>query len=560
MFDSDNSWLGIMEKYKNSVLKIRSVKGLYDIYRPQNTPRDKEYSGTGFFIDIENGLIATNCHVVANSMGLSATIPNFGEKKFNLKLISLCQEKDLAICQVSVEDRKIIIGDKDPSDIDMVFGDSIKLRETETVMTIGYPLGQKNIKFTTGVVSGFHGNEDEPCVEFYQESVEDSPSYIQITAPVNPGNSGGPLLNKEGQVVGINAAGYLYSQNIAYAIGSRTFLSIYDPMVSPIFENINIKTPFVFRTPKYAFDYCAASDDLLKQYKIHNSNISIYNPEGVYITNVYPDSVCDYIQKGDILNLIEYEDYYIHNDGNFKASDFQNISKIQNMKKNNIIAFVDKFGDCNINLACSNNTITGTKYSGVNNNFTKFNCRKFSIKELLDIVPVGSNIKFYITRITNSSPDIFKITSQFSPVTSSKILKILQCHEIQDYEIFAGISVSPLTVNHIENYSSLDCLIPKHNFIGSSLYKPKIIINQIFPGTEAYKNGSLKQGMFITHINNHIVENMVDLRKSLNDGSNDITIVTSQNIKFVVNKDTAIYEDNIIYNDYNIPNKYIFGS
>lgn len=64
-------------------------------------------------------------------------------------------------------------------------------------------LSDKNLKFTTGVVSGFHANSQGDDDDGIGLTEEEGPSYIQITAPINPGNSGGPLLNRKGEVVGI---------------------------------------------------------------------------------------------------------------------------------------------------------------------------------------------------------------------------------------------------------------------------------------------------------------------------------------------------------------------
>jgi serine protease Do len=178
-------------------------------------PIDRKASGTAFIVDIMNGLVITNAHVASNAISISGRMARFGEYDFSLRVISICREKDIALCQLSRVDIDKILVDKTADQINMRFGDNMLLRETDPVVAIGFPLGQKSIKFTTGVVSGFHANssaEDDEDGSLLTE--EESPSYIQITAPINPGNSGGPLLNRKGEVVGVNVVAVGYPDNI----------------------------------------------------------------------------------------------------------------------------------------------------------------------------------------------------------------------------------------------------------------------------------------------------------------------------------------------------------
>lgn len=191
----ESQWFSIMERYKNSVLQLICVRGAYDPFRPQLQPRDTKSSGTGFIVDIQRGLVLTNAHVCTNAIAISGRMVRFGERDFRLNLVSICKEKDIALCQLVSDDLAVILDGKSPNEINMIFGDHMLLKETSNVVAIGYPLGQKNIKFTTGVVSGFHAFTEDDNGE--DKTPEEEPSYIQITAPINPGNSGGPLVNTD---------------------------------------------------------------------------------------------------------------------------------------------------------------------------------------------------------------------------------------------------------------------------------------------------------------------------------------------------------------------------
>ncbi|MCK4499163.1 trypsin-like peptidase domain-containing protein, partial [Candidatus Babeliales bacterium] len=90
------------------------------------------------------------------------------------------------------------------------FGSSDQMRRGDEVFTLGFPLGQESLKGTQGVISGYQN------VFLQQQGF--NRFCLQTTAPINNGNSGGPALNKAGQVVGINFAAFAEAQNVGYII------------------------------------------------------------------------------------------------------------------------------------------------------------------------------------------------------------------------------------------------------------------------------------------------------------------------------------------------------
>lgn len=172
-------------------------------------------SGTGFAIST-NGFIATNSHVVngAKSIKVRGVNGDF-TKSYNAKLIIEDKNNDLAIIQIS-----------DPSFSS--FGSipyiiNSKTSEVGTsIFVLGYPLRATmgdEIKLTNGIISsksGFQG---------------DITSY-QITAPVQPGNSGGPLFDEKGNLIGIINAKHLGAENASYAVKSSYLLNLIDLMTS----------------------------------------------------------------------------------------------------------------------------------------------------------------------------------------------------------------------------------------------------------------------------------------------------------------------------------------
>lgn len=174
-------------------------------------------SGSGVIVD-EQGHIITNAHVVAGAtrveVSMSERVPAAGESILSgrgpllaAEIIGVDTESDLAILRIDVEGVPFV-----------PFGDSDELEQGQLVFAFGSPLGLQN-SVSMGVVSSV-ARQLEP---------EGSMVYVQTDAAVNPGNSGGPLVNTRGELVGINTL--IYSRS-----GGSDGLSFAAP--SNIVENV----------------------------------------------------------------------------------------------------------------------------------------------------------------------------------------------------------------------------------------------------------------------------------------------------------------------------------
>ncbi len=158
-------------------------------------------SGTGFAIN-SSGYILTNNHVVENAQAITIRGVN-GEfnKPYNAEIVLRDKNNDLAI--LKIKDKGIQSFGNPPYSFKTVLSDV-----GETVYALGYPLRATmgdEIKLTNGIISsesGFQG---------------DITNY-QISVPVQPGNSGGPLLNSEGNVIGVISAKHIGAENASYAV------------------------------------------------------------------------------------------------------------------------------------------------------------------------------------------------------------------------------------------------------------------------------------------------------------------------------------------------------
>ena len=156
--------------------------------RPPTTageaPRRVKVYGSGFLID-PSGIIVTNKHVIDGAIDISATLSN-GDR-YHATLLAVAAMLDLAVLKVDT-DRPLPV---------LKWGDSKGLQVGDPVLTVGNPLGI-GISVSAGIVSAL--NRD----------IQDTPfdQYIQTDAAINHGNSGGPLVDINGEVIGVDTALY----------------------------------------------------------------------------------------------------------------------------------------------------------------------------------------------------------------------------------------------------------------------------------------------------------------------------------------------------------------
>jgi serine protease Do len=177
--------------------------------RQQNDDEEHKQvqGGTGFIIS-DDGYIVTNNHVIEGADKIEVRINN--KEKYTAKLVGRDTATDLALLKVDTKQRLT----------PLQLGDSEKLRVGEWVMAIGDPLAfDKTV--TVGVVSAKQrsGLTADPATRSFE-------NYIQTDAAINFGNSGGPLLNVNGEVIGINTAIFRPAQNIGFAVPVNTLKQI----------------------------------------------------------------------------------------------------------------------------------------------------------------------------------------------------------------------------------------------------------------------------------------------------------------------------------------------
>ena len=169
--------------------------------------------GTGFIVS-EDGLILTNKHVVFDDDAEYTVFTNSG-KKFSAKVLAKDPFQDLAIVKIdqenNVNENGELVVNKFPV---LTLGDSDNIERGQTVIAIGNALAEFRNTVSSGLISGL-GRRITASGGTYVETLDD---VIQTDTAINKGNSGGPLLNLRGEVIGINTAIANNAQSIGFSI------------------------------------------------------------------------------------------------------------------------------------------------------------------------------------------------------------------------------------------------------------------------------------------------------------------------------------------------------
>jgi Do/DeqQ family serine protease len=262
-------------------------------------------TGSGVIIS-EDGYIVTNNHVIQNATALEITMNN--NKSYKAKLIGTDSKMDIALLKVDADEKLPYI----------VFGDSDNIKVGEWVLAVGNPYNL-NSTVTAGIVSA-------KARDLSNQGIQ---SFIQTDAAVNPGNSGGALVNTRGELIGINTmissptgsyAGY------SFAVPSNVTRKIIEDLME--FGNVQRGVLGVEgRELNSAF----------------SKEIGINETQGFYVGNVTKNSGAEKagIEKGDIIVAIDNKDVKSFSDltlhlNTKRPNDFVEVTVIRKGKTKNI--------------------------------------------------------------------------------------------------------------------------------------------------------------------------------------------------------------------------------
>lgn len=252
-----------------SQVKLKSGEGLVD---------EVSNIGTGFIVD-PNGIIITNQHVVSDVSASYKVITSDGKEHEVIEILR-DDSNDIALLKIDATSLN-----------ELELGDSDNLVAGQTVIAIGTPLGEYAGSVTTGVISGLNRSVTTSS-GWFGSTTKMYENVIQTDAAVNSGNSGGPLINTEGKVVGINFATTSNADNISFALPINT-----------------VKQRLTeYRTyGKFIKPYIGISYQMISEYQaMFYENVV----PGALVMNVDPDgpaSKAD-IKRGDIITKVNGEE------------------------------------------------------------------------------------------------------------------------------------------------------------------------------------------------------------------------------------------------------------
>lgn len=246
-----------------------------DIFGDRLRSMPQQASGSGVIIS-EDGYIVTNNHVIDGADDITVTLSN--RRSFQAKMVGVDPSSDLAIIKIEAKGLPFVI-----------YGNSDEVKVGQWVLAVGYPLNLETT-VTAGIVSA-KGRTLEINKRKSESPVE---SFIQTDAAVNPGNSGGPLVNTEGKLIGINSA-------IASPTGSYAGYSFTIPVniVKKVMADL-VK----FGTVQRAFLGIQYAPESMSEAQRKEQNIK--EGDGIYVIDVPADGAAAVagLKKGDFITKI----------------------------------------------------------------------------------------------------------------------------------------------------------------------------------------------------------------------------------------------------------------
>ncbi len=433
----------IQDLFSCCVTQVFAMRAEFDWCEPYRTPKQIGSRGSGFIIKLDSEIInqlqsigldiqltceyviVTNAHVVYEAVenGVWVTIPQIGRQYLPVEIIGFCPDRDLALLQFTKESYDLLI--KALGKIShLKIGNSDLVNRGDEVFAVGYPLGQESLKSTKGVVSGFQG------------------PFIQTDSPINLGNSGGPLVDSNGKVIGINCKKIIEAENVGYAIPSNILsIVMYDMLTTTI-----LKKPFL---------------GVLSINGNNHMTCALGNPEpgGCYVAGVIKDSLLEKadVQSGDM--IYEINGYP-----------------------------VDIYGQV---------TIDWSK-------------EKISFVDFISRLNVGQEVTLIVYR----NGERLEKTLVFDHSSDARIRRVYPWYEIPEYEVFGGMVVMELTMNHIAMFAQAFSGLQKYSTLALRT-KPVLIITHVFNESNLARIQSVSVGFTINEINNVAVSTLDEFRSAL---------------------------------------------
>lgn len=415
-------WRPVQEQVMDTVVQVFVHVVEYDLFQPYKTPNQYATRGSGFFIS-EHGYIITNAHVIDQAHLIWIQIPSLGKHMIDVEVVGVSPDWDLALLKVTEEGLAFI-----RQEIGRVpyleLGDSDKVHRMDEILALGYPLGHESLKSTAGHISGRADN------------------LIQMSAPINPGSSGGPCLNIDGFVIGISSAGVTEAQNVGLIIPSNDLKIILHDLATTKL----VKKAFL------GILYTESTEYLVKF-------LGNPLPGGCYATEINKNSPLAHagIKRGDM--IYEIDGYKL-----------------------------DIYGQMSV----------------------PWSEDKIDLNDYVARLNIGDEVQIVYYRQGQRGETIVT----FDHVEEPAIHKIYPGYDKVSYEIFGGIVVMNLTLNHVSMLAEHAPGVAKYAEMRHR-NEPILFISHVFPASQSARTRVVRPGYIINKVNDIPVHTLDDFRNAM---------------------------------------------
>lgn len=397
--------IGMLEKIhnqcKSAILKVSTCHQNFNFKEPYIAPTKSFSCGSAFFIK-EDGTALTNHHVTQDAIEVLCKIEEYGEEHLPFDVVCQYPQIDLAVIKLNpeyLEKVKSKIGGKIPT---LELADSDKLKIGSEIVSMGYPLAVNSIKSTSGNINGWEYSDNSTA------------EYFQTDSTINPGSSGGPSINQDGLVIGINTWTKETTRN-GRIIKNTNFVSQAKHIKSTLENFSNLDTKIVNLPSSFGIN----ASHTIDSFSLINP---AYQDRGLYVTKISKGFLGEKLglKKGDLIIEI----------GNFEIDSF-GMAKVpwRNEKVDSISLVQDQ----------------------IRNNFIN-----------IEILRNGNFINL-------------ELRENFANKYLSPTRYIYPSVEKFDYEVFGGMVVSQLHYNHsyeFNNYNLLNVCLKNKNVLIISFVQP----------------------------------------------------------------------------------------
>lgn len=427
------------------VCRLEVNKQIFDWLQPYNNSETQSgITGTGFLLDIFNShnhpyiTLVTAYHVVEMGISIRVHVESLDEPRI-ANMICCNPDLDIALIRMDMSDveKKELFHTSNGLEI----GDSDKLRPLDNVQAIGFALAEP-LQSTAGVISGRTN------------------TAIQLDAAVNPGNSGGPVIDDEGKVVGIVVSGIDKAQNVNYAAPIIETLQSFQRSIT---RSTNGEKEPIFETcSSINAELCKSSTSLLRSC----SNLC----DGCYISYIHPNSCLGDagICEGDFISHISTE--------KFESS-------------------VDRMGRIKLD-------IWPTPLS-IDTLFSRFTAHSANHEQ---------SIKLHVHKGDGSISEDKVIYLQ---TNLNKFRDIHPSFENVDFLLFAGIVFINLTYGQLRKNSRIRELTLSLMKSPENRSKSFVIVSHVHPESPLIQMSKIQVGSIITHINNTEIHSLNDMKSEI---------------------------------------------